>query len=120
MRPKKITFGDMREMGVRGVLIYCADYRCSHSVTISADRWPDKVRLSDIEPRFVCGRRGADGLARIQLGKAARSGDWVSVELREHVKRKAVEGVERRGRGRKRAPALAQRQRLDQALSLDR
>ena len=75
MRPKKITFGDMREMGVGGVLIYCADYRCSHSVTISADRWPDKVRLSDIEPRFVCGRRGADGLARIQLGKAARSGD---------------------------------------------
>jgi hypothetical protein len=44
----------MREMGVRGVLIYCADYHCSHSVTRSADRWPDDVRLSDIEPRFVC------------------------------------------------------------------
>jgi len=29
----------------------------------SADRWPDDVRLSDIEPRFVCkacGKRGAD------------------------------------------------------------
>jgi hypothetical protein len=28
-----------------------------------ADRWPDDVRLSDIEPRFlcqVCGKRGAD------------------------------------------------------------
>jgi hypothetical protein len=24
-RPQKITFGDMRQMGVRGVLIYCAD-----------------------------------------------------------------------------------------------
>jgi hypothetical protein len=63
MRPTKITFGDMREMGVRGVLIYCADYRCSHSVALSADRWPDEVRLSDIEPRFTCtacGRRGAD------------------------------------------------------------
>jgi hypothetical protein len=23
MRPQKITFGDMREMGVRGVLVYC-------------------------------------------------------------------------------------------------
>jgi hypothetical protein len=23
--PQKITFGDMREMGVRGVLVYCAD-----------------------------------------------------------------------------------------------
>jgi hypothetical protein len=63
MRHQKITFGDMRQMGMRGVLIYCADYRCSHSVTLSADRWPDELRLSDIEPRFVCsacGRRGAE------------------------------------------------------------
>jgi hypothetical protein len=30
---------------------------------ISADAWPDDVKLSDIEPRFVCtacGKRGAD------------------------------------------------------------
>ena len=53
----------MREMGVRGVLVYCADYHCSHSVAISADHWPDELRLSDVEPRFTCsacGRRGAD------------------------------------------------------------
>ena len=57
------TFRDMRDMGVRGLLIYCADYRCSHSIAISGDRWPDHVRLSDIEPLFVCrarGKRGAD------------------------------------------------------------
>jgi hypothetical protein len=62
-RPQKITFRDMRESGVRGVLIYCSDYRCSHHIAISADRWPDDVRLSDLEPRFicsVCGKRGAD------------------------------------------------------------
>jgi hypothetical protein len=62
-RPEKITFGEMRDMGVRTILIYCCDYRCSHSIAISADRWPDYVRLSDIEPRFVCqacGKRGAD------------------------------------------------------------
>ncbi len=34
--PKKITFGDMREMGVHGVLIYCAGYRCSRSITTDA------------------------------------------------------------------------------------
>ena len=28
-RPQKITFAEMREMGLRGLLIYCADYRCS-------------------------------------------------------------------------------------------
>jgi hypothetical protein len=33
----------MRDMGVRGVLIYCADYHCTHSTAISADRWADDV-----------------------------------------------------------------------------
>ena len=62
-RQTKITFGEMREMGVRGLLIYCADYRCSHSIAISGDAWPDDARLSDLEERFtcrVCGKRGAD------------------------------------------------------------
>jgi hypothetical protein len=38
---------------VRGLLIYCADYRCSHSIAISGDRWTDDARLSDLEPRFI-------------------------------------------------------------------
>ena len=38
----------MRDRGVRGVLIYCAGYRCSHSIAVSADRRPDDLRLSDI------------------------------------------------------------------------
>ena len=48
---------------MQGLLVYCADYRCSHSIEISGDRWPDEARLSDLEPRFVCGgcgQRGAD------------------------------------------------------------
>ena len=53
MRPQKIAFGEMREMGVRGVLIYCADYHCSHSVAMNADCWAYELRLSDLEPRFV-------------------------------------------------------------------
>jgi hypothetical protein len=48
MRPQKITFDEMRETGVRGVLVYCADYHCGHRVTLSPDRWPEQVRLSDI------------------------------------------------------------------------
>ena len=62
-RPAKTTFGDMRRSSVRGVLIYCADYQCSHSIAMDADRWPDDLRLSDIEPSFICsacGLRGAD------------------------------------------------------------
>jgi hypothetical protein len=60
---QKITFGEMRASGVRGLIVYCSDYRCSHSVVISGDSFEDDVRLSDIEPRFTCracGQKGAD------------------------------------------------------------
>jgi hypothetical protein len=61
--PQKITFGEMRESGVSDVLIYCRDVGCSHSKTMSADLWPDNVRLSDVEPDFICtacGKRRAE------------------------------------------------------------
>jgi hypothetical protein len=29
-RPQKITLGEMRSLGVRGLLIYCTDFRCAH------------------------------------------------------------------------------------------
>jgi hypothetical protein len=40
-RPKKITFADMRAVGVPGLLVYRSDYRRSHSIAISGDygRW---------------------------------------------------------------------------------
>ena len=63
MRFGMITFGEMRSSGVRDVLIYCRDHRCSHHITVNADRWPDDMRLSDVEPGFVCsvcGHHGAD------------------------------------------------------------
>jgi hypothetical protein len=62
-RPQKITFGETRDSDVRGLLIYCSDYHCSHSIAISADQWPDDVRLSDLEALFrceACGKKGAD------------------------------------------------------------
>jgi hypothetical protein len=62
-RPVKITFGEMRDSGVRGILVYCTDYRCTNSIALMADHWPDDLRLSDIEPLFICsscGKRGAD------------------------------------------------------------
>jgi hypothetical protein len=71
-RPQKITLTEMRSAGVRGLLVYCSDYRCSHSIAISGNRWPDDARLSDLEPRFTCqasGRRGAEVRP-----------DWQSVE----------------------------------------
>jgi hypothetical protein len=52
-RPTKISFADLRDSDVLGLVVYCADYRCSHSIAISADEWPDDMRLSDIEARAI-------------------------------------------------------------------
>ena len=35
---EKITFAEMRADGVRGLLIYCSDYKCSHWTTLGGDR----------------------------------------------------------------------------------
>jgi len=70
----------MRASGTIGILVYCADYRCSHSIEMSAGRWSDDLRLSDIEPRFVCkacGKRGADG-------RRQNRRDWRREESRLH------------------------------------
>ena len=53
------------------MLVYCADYRCTHHITVRADRWPDHVRLPDIEDGLVCtacGKRGAE--VRLKFSQA--------------------------------------------------
>jgi hypothetical protein len=75
-REEKITLDEMRESGVFLIDVFCRDYRCSHSTTLPADRWPDHVRLSDIEPQFVCkacGKRGADVRPNYSSAKRCRS-----------------------------------------------
>jgi hypothetical protein len=62
-RQQKITFGEMRTSGASRIIVHCGDYKCGHSVTMYPALWPDNVRLSDLEERFVCtvcGHRGAD------------------------------------------------------------
>jgi hypothetical protein len=54
-RSVKITFGEMRASGIEGVVVYCQDYRCSHSVTLSADasRMARGERGADVRPDFA-------------------------------------------------------------------
>jgi hypothetical protein len=35
-REQKIAFGEMRQMSVFGIVAFCSDYRCAHSVTLPA------------------------------------------------------------------------------------
>ncbi|WP_271604936.1 hypothetical protein [Bradyrhizobium sp. CCBAU 11434] len=65
-RPLKITLGDLRSTGVRDLIVFCQDYQCSHNVKLAAeyvDRWPDEIRISQLEPRFVCKACGMRGPA---------------------------------------------------------
>jgi hypothetical protein len=58
----KIALANVRSNGVRTLLVYCTNAPlCWHSTTINADRWSDDVRLSDLEPLFVCTQCGAKG-----------------------------------------------------------
>jgi hypothetical protein len=58
----KVQLDNIRANGVRDLLIYCSNApHCWHHATINADRWPDDVRLSDLEPLFVCTQCGAIG-----------------------------------------------------------
>jgi hypothetical protein len=68
----KITFAETRYMGVCGVPIYCAGYQCSRSIAVM--QWPDDLRLSDIEPRFICTACASAALmcGQISTGKRSR------------------------------------------------
>jgi hypothetical protein len=53
-REQKITLGEMRSSEVRGLLIYCGEYKCAHWIPMNADPWPDDIHLSDLEPLTDC------------------------------------------------------------------
>jgi hypothetical protein len=66
-REQQITFGQMRESGVFGVMVFCSDYRCSHSTALPAIagwimcgcRISSRMQIT-LEPRFgVAGGLGA-------------------------------------------------------------
>jgi len=54
---QKITFADMHASSVGALLTYSSDYHCSHWTAISGDRWPDDVRLNEIEPKSSGGAK---------------------------------------------------------------
>jgi hypothetical protein len=76
-------------MGLRGVLVCC---HSGHNVALSAARWSDDVRLSDIEARCVCagcGNRGAQVRPDFSTGKppqfARSSARWRNERAEEKL-----------------------------------
>jgi len=53
----KITFGEMRAAGTISILVYSADYKCSPSIAMAADRRGDDVHcgaLMGVERLLPC------------------------------------------------------------------
>lgn len=75
---EQMTFREMRAAGVTAYYLLLLRFKCSHHAVISAGQWPEDVRLSDIEPQFVCsvGLKGAEVAAsRFLLGCASANGN---------------------------------------------
>jgi hypothetical protein len=76
-----------RQSGVRGLLIYCSDYKCSHSIAISADQWPDDVRIRSSGTGSA--GAGASSTARARLAGVMFSmfakGAWPGAALKRDV-----------------------------------
>ena len=56
-----MTLGNMRELGVRSLIVSCN--LCRHKAVLVADDWPDTVLVRAFGPRMVCtvcGIIGAD------------------------------------------------------------
>jgi len=56
-----MTLANMRQNGVRRLLVYCTGVRCWHSATVDADFLAGDVVLKSLEPRMVCSRCGLIG-----------------------------------------------------------
>jgi hypothetical protein len=53
-----MTLGNMRELGVRGVLVSCLNHECRHQAVFSADDYADEIEVPSFRPRMKCGKCG--------------------------------------------------------------
>ncbi len=81
-RNTKITLGEMRASGVRGIIIDCADCGCGHWTALNADLWPDEVRLSDLESQLACTACNGRAVVRPDFAWQMRSHGGALVNVR--------------------------------------
>lgn len=58
-----MTLGNMRENGVRSLIVHCSNVACRHEKIVSVDPYSDDVFVATFGPRMGCeryGQRGAD------------------------------------------------------------
>jgi len=53
-----MTLGNMRELGVRGLAVYCLNPACRHQTVISADDYADDIEVPSFRLRMKCSKCG--------------------------------------------------------------
>jgi hypothetical protein len=54
-----MTLGNMRELGVRGLAVYCLNHACRHQTIISADDYADEIEIPSFSRRMKCSKCGS-------------------------------------------------------------
>jgi hypothetical protein len=49
-----MTLGNMRNLGVRGFVVYCLNHNCRHETVIGVDDYADNVPVPWFGSRMVC------------------------------------------------------------------
>ena len=53
-----MTVGNLRQLGVRGLLACCLNPQCAHEETFGVDDYADQIELPSFSPRMVCSNCG--------------------------------------------------------------
>jgi hypothetical protein len=53
-----LTLGNMRLLGVRGLIVTCLDQLCGHQTIFSVDDYADEIEVPSFVPRMVFAVRG--------------------------------------------------------------
>jgi hypothetical protein len=55
-----MTLGNLRQLGVRGLIVACFDPSCRHERALGVDDYADEVEVSSFAPRMVCSKCGGN------------------------------------------------------------
>jgi hypothetical protein len=53
-----MTLGNMRELGVRRLLVSCLNHTCRHEVVFDVSNYPDDTEVSSFVRRMICSKCG--------------------------------------------------------------
>jgi hypothetical protein len=74
-REQKIALGEMRESGPTRLIVYCADYKCGHSIVVDASRWSDDCQSALEWDPISASKRDSDAVL-VQLHSILRQLVW--------------------------------------------